>query len=389
MCLPPQPKGSGTCARVFEVARSRIPKNSGGGEGGVLPTTARILGNSATLARNTQLQIKGTCRGPFSPSSADVPCFALRRWRPVGIKPKRLNAGTIWISGPSNRETSWPNFSSLERRIAVPNALLVWPRPWGLRRLRIRLGCSSDRTTTICASAGLFLQAAIREGVTVQVLIVTDGCMGYCTLADRDRIVDIRRQETYESFQVLGIPQDRVQYIGYPDGGLVPFIGRRSARAGEDGIAGYIGLQNAFTHHLRRVRPTRVYVPTHTDLHPDHRITHSELLISVFHAAGAIWPELGEPLGDPPSVGELAVYCDFVDLPNLEIIGDEEVFQTKLNSITAYKSQAQIERLVDSLRRAGPYEYVRESEFRLFTPDTYKPLFASYILADGRDAEGG
>jgi len=241
----------------------------------------------------------------------------------------------------------------------------------------------SPRDDDLCIGAGLFMQAAQRAGVTVQVLIVTDGCMGYCHLEDRDRIVDIRRQETYDSFAVLGVSQEQVQYIGYPDGGLVPYIGRRKAQAGEESIAGYVGLQNALTYHLRRSRPARVYVPTHTDLHPDHRITHSELMISVFHAAGAIWPELGTPLDRPPSVGELAVYCDFVDLPNLEIIGDDDAFQTKLHSIGVYKSQVQIESLVDSLRKAGPYEYVRESEFRLFTPDTYKPLFMSHAPANG------
>jgi LmbE family N-acetylglucosaminyl deacetylase len=241
----------------------------------------------------------------------------------------------------------------------------------------------SPHDDDLCIGAGLFMQAAIREGADVQVLIVTDGCMGYCRLEDRDRIVDIRRQETYDSFAVLGVSQDHIHYVNYPDGGLVPFIGRRKAQFGEDAIVGYIGLQNAFTYHLRKIRPARIYVPTHTDLHPDHRITHSELMISVFHAAGAIWPELGEPLDKPPNVGELAVYCDFVDLPNLEIISDDETFQTKLRSIAVYKSQVQIERLVESLRRAGPYEYVRESEFRLFTPDTYKPFFASHAAVNG------
>ena len=247
----------------------------------------------------------------------------------------------------------------------------------------------SPHDDDVCIGAGLFMQAAMREGVTVHVLIVTDGCMGYCQLEDRDRIVEIRRREAYQSYQVLGIPRERVNYVGYPDGGLVPLIGRRRAREGEDDIAGYVGLQNALTYHLRKTRPARVYVPTHTDLHPDHRITHSELMISVFHAAGAIWPELGEPLAEPPSVGELAVYCDFVDLPNLEVIGNDVAFQTKLDSIIAFQSQVQIDRLVDSLRRAGPYEYVRESEFRLFTPDTYKPLFASYTGGDDNEPAAG
>ena len=216
----------------------------------------------------------------------------------------------------------------------------------------------SPHDDDLCIGAGLFMQAAIREGATVQVLIVTDGCMGYCHLEDRDRIVDIRREEAYRSYEALGIPRDRVAYVGYPDGGLIPFIGRRRAREGEDAIAGYVGLQNALTYHLRKVRPTRVYVPTHTDLHPDHRITHSELMISVFHAAGAIWPELGEPLAEPPSVGELAVYCDFVDLPNLdELIHPQTADQKERARLLRETYKMDPEFMKEVGERYGPLEW--------------------------------
>ncbi len=234
----------------------------------------------------------------------------------------------------------------------------------------------SPHDDDLCIGAGLLLQAAVREGVDVQALIVTDGCLGYCRPEQQADIVQIRRSETIQSFQELGIAERNVTYIGYPDGGLTSYIGRRPARSGEDAIEGYVGLQNAFTHYLREFRPSRVFVPTHTDLHPDHRITHSELMISLFHASGAIWPELGPPLLDVPNVGELAVYCDFAEPPNLEIKGNEQIFQTKLQSIQRYRSQIQIGGLVATLREAGPYEYVRESEFNLFSPDHYKSLFA-------------
>jgi LmbE family N-acetylglucosaminyl deacetylase len=175
----------------------------------------------------------------------------------------------------------------------------------------------------------------------------------------------------------LGIPDLKVTYIGYPDSGLVAYIGRRRAnRDGEEAIAGHVGLQNAFTYYLRKFRPARVFVPTPTDLHPDHRVTHSELLISLFHATGAMWPELGPPLPETPQLGELAVYCDFAEPPTLEIIGDADAFQAKLASIEAYRSQLQIGALVDRIRQAGAYEYVREVAFELYSPEHYKSLFA-------------
>lgn len=232
----------------------------------------------------------------------------------------------------------------------------------------------SPHDDDLCIGAGLTIQAARQAGIDVQVLIVTDGCLGYCRAEHRDSIAVIRRAETYESFEMLGVARDHVTYIDYPDGGLVPYIGRRAARAGEPAIEGFVGLQNAFTFYLRDIRPTCVFVPTPTDLHPDHQITHNELSISLFHASGDIWPELGAPLA-VPHFFELAIYCDFADLPNLEVRANDEVFQRKLRSIEAYRSQLQIAALVESIRQDGPFEYLRDVHFRLYSSKKYRPLF--------------
>ena len=233
----------------------------------------------------------------------------------------------------------------------------------------------SPHDDDLCVGAGMLMQAAVQSGVNVQVLVVTDGCMGYCHEDQQDSIIDIRKKETFESFKVLGIPEKNVTYIGYPDGGLTNYYGRRLAKPGEASIEGYVGLENSFTYYLRKSKANRVFVPTQTDLHPDHQITNRELMISLFHAQGAIWPELGAPLAEVPKLIELAVYCPFSDIPNLEIIGNEVAFETKLASIDAYRSQVQIASVVAGLRKAGPYEYLREFEFQLFSPEIYKGLF--------------
>ena len=36
-------------------------------------------------------------------------------------------------------------------------------------------------------------------------------------------------------------------------------------------------------------------MPSPADYHPDHQVAYNEMQISLFHAAGLIWPELGEP----------------------------------------------------------------------------------------------
>lgn len=227
----------------------------------------------------------------------------------------------------------------------------------------------------LCIGGGLLMQAALEAGVDLQAVIVTDGRQGYCRKSHERSIVALRRDETLRSFALLGIASERVANLGFPDGNLTEFLGRRKPREGETPLAGYVGLQNSFTHILRKLRPARVFVPSPADLHPDHRFTHGELMISLFHAAGAIWPELGPPLIDVPQVYELAVYCDFSEPPSIEIVSNADHFQKKLESVAAFQSQVQIAALVESLNKGGPYEYVREVAFRFYCPETYKALF--------------
>jgi LmbE family N-acetylglucosaminyl deacetylase len=236
----------------------------------------------------------------------------------------------------------------------------------------------SPHDDDLVIGAGLWMQAAIQAGVDVQVLVVTDGRMGYCTPEQRDTIADVRRAETYESFQLLGVKREQIAYIGYPDGALYDLQGRRKHRASDEvkPTQGYVGLCNEFTYHLRRTRPARVFVPTAADLHPDHQITNNELMISLFHASGAIWPELGKPLGDVPAVYELAIYCDFPQPPQLEVKSDDAAFEKKLAGILAYRSQLQIAKLMENVRNGGPHEYLRELNFRFYSPNNHKSAFA-------------
>jgi LmbE family N-acetylglucosaminyl deacetylase len=236
----------------------------------------------------------------------------------------------------------------------------------------------SPHDDDLVMGAGLWMQAAVEAGVDVQVLVVTDGRMGYCTLEQRDSISKIRRDETYRSFELLGVGQEKIAWCGYPDGGLYTLQGRRKHRADDEvpAIEGYVGLCNAFTYHLRRTRATRVFIPTIADLHPDHQIVNNEMMICLFHAAGQIWPELGAPLADVPKVYELAIYCDFPQPPQLEIRSSAQAFDKKLAGIAAYQSQLQIAKLVEIIRNAGAYEYLREMNFRFYSPANHKAAFA-------------
>ena len=224
--------------------------------------------------------------------------------------------------------------------------------------------------------AGLLIQLARREKVPVHILIVTDGSMGYCSLDEKDSIAEIRRNESFECYQSLGVPKKNIIWLGFPDCQINNHRGRHPA-AGDDPVAisGFSGLQNAFTHHLRMIKPTQCFLPTWNDLHPDHRIVYDEFLISLFHSAGNIWPELGKHLEKVPYVNTYAVYCDFAEPPTLRMRTPIAYLENKLKAIGAFRSQKQISSLIENVRHCGPEEYIRAIDFKLYHPASYRNMF--------------
>jgi len=224
--------------------------------------------------------------------------------------------------------------------------------------------------------AGLLIQLAKREDVPVHILIVTDGSMGYCSAKEKDTIAEIRRNESFGCYQTLGVPKENIIWLGFPDCRLSNYRGRSPALPNDPvAINGFVGLQNSFTYYLRKINPTQCFLPTNNDLHPDHRIIHEEFLISLFHAAGNIWPELGKPLDKVPYVHTYAVYCDFAVPPTLRMRTPLVYLENKLKAIAAFRSQRQISSLIENVRHCGPEEYIRAIDFKLYHPASYRNMF--------------
>jgi LmbE family N-acetylglucosaminyl deacetylase len=235
----------------------------------------------------------------------------------------------------------------------------------------------SPHDDDVAISAGLAFQTGLAVGAAVYAVIVTDGRMGYCQFDQRQQIIGIRRKEAEEAYRILGLPDGHLRFLAFPDCSLNPYRGRHFAANGEPtAVAGGGGLQNAITHSLRQIRPTRVFLPTSADLHPDHQIVYEEVLISLFHAQGNIWPELGEAIPEVPKVYEFACYCDFPDPPRIRIDATPAMLETKLDAIRAFASQEQIDSVVAIQRNVGAIEYLRDLAFRFYCPEQYHPLFA-------------
>ena len=224
--------------------------------------------------------------------------------------------------------------------------------------------------------AGLLIQLAKRERVPVHIVIVTDGSQGYCSEKEKDTIAEIRRNESFECYQRLGVPKKNIVWLGFPDCRINNYRGRSQAEENNPlTISGFTGLQNNFTYWLRNINPTQCFLPTHNDLHPDHQIIYEEFLISLFHAAGNIWPELGKPLSRVPYINTYAVYCDFAAPPTLRMRTPVSYLENKLKAIAAFRSQKQISSLIENVRHCGPEEYIRAIDFKLYHPADYHNQF--------------
>jgi len=229
----------------------------------------------------------------------------------------------------------------------------------------------------IVIGAGMTLLAGVQLGVDVHAAVITNGRVGYCLPEMRDTIVQIRKEEARESFRFLGVPESNLYQFNYDDGNLPHNAGRWFTTDLYDSraIAGSVGVQNTMVWLLRQVRPTRVFMPNRLDMHPDHSIVNSELVMSVFHAQGQIWPELGPPIPVIPKLYEYATYNDFISPPTLRVRVSDDLVEKRLAGVAFYKSQLQIDLVVNETRKAGGNEYLHEMAFKIFSATKYESLF--------------
>lgn len=256
----------------------------------------------------------------------------------------------------------------------APEARIIFPKWKKDKEVWLFLAAHDD---DIVSGAGLTLLAGIKEGVDVHAVISANGNMGYCRDAHHDTIADIRKEEAKESFRILGVKEENVHFLDYDDCSFYRHAGRRFADKNTKTpvIAGATGLQNSYVWALRKIRPTRIFLPTPTDIHPDHQITTREMMISIFHAQGNIWPELGEQIEEIPLLYEYSTYSDFATLPTMRIRTSEDLLEKKLEAVYVYKSQEQIKLLVDGLKETGAQEYLREVQLDIMTPHKHDKLF--------------
>jgi len=97
----------------------------------------------------------------------------------------------------------------------------------------------------------------IEAGIPVHIVIATDGARSHGEeLVPPERLAALRRGESIEAARRLGLTEDDLTFLGYPDGALGESPGR---------------LQRDLEAVLQKHRPEIVAVTSSEDAHPDHR----------------------------------------------------------------------------------------------------------------------
>jgi LmbE family N-acetylglucosaminyl deacetylase len=105
-----------------------------------------------------------------------------------------------------------------------------------------------------------------RVGATVDIVFVSDGRNSHSHLMPAEELARIRRQEALDAAQILGVAQDRLHFLGLPDGSLTAHE------------ATGISLLRPL---LEKLRPRQLFVPCRWDFPPDHLATRAIGLASL------------------------------------------------------------------------------------------------------------
>ena len=184
---------------------------------------------------------------------------------------------------------------------------------------------------------GIIGCSAFLEGSTV--IIVTDGSLGYTDLAQREEIVDIRREEAERAYSVYDA---EVMRLDFPDMCLNPY----ECFTTPDGRA---GLYYHFIRIIRQVRPELILIPNELDFHPDHKSTHRAALVGIRQASSSIIPDLGEP----HSVVRVMQYEVWNQLAHRSEVREVDRGR-KLMALSEFRSQS---RILDEVPEIGGSEH--------------------------------
>jgi len=213
----------------------------------------------------------------------------------------------------------------------------------------------------------LLLQELIQIGIDVEIALITDGRRGYTDLCLKNSIVKVRKKETEQAYECIGISKDKIKRFNLPDSDLYKHAFVWEYEEGKNN-----GLVALLIKYFREIGATRFLLPNENDFHLDHQATFHAGLYAAIQASEPIVQDLGES-SRRDTILRYGVWSPFNGKPTHSIRTSEDTLQKKLEGILKYESQALvIPGIIAELNTRGPYEYFQEFEVKSFPADEYR-----------------
>ena len=244
---------------------------------------------------------------------------------------------------------------------------LLFPNFRGKREKIVAIGPHDDDPFI---GAALLLYELRNLGTEVYVVIMTDGRKGYCKKKQKKYIVEIRKRETENAYSLIGIDKEYIKRFELPDSDLWKEAFKWENHEGKDD-----GLIAQLIKYFREVGATRFLLPNDNDFHLDHQATFHSALYSLIQASEKIVPDFkGKSRRD--SILRYGVWSPFDGNPTHAIKTSQDTLDRKLEGLSSFKSQKQIEEIKNNIRNRGPYEFFQEFVVKSFPIEEYKKMFS-------------
>jgi LmbE family N-acetylglucosaminyl deacetylase len=245
--------------------------------------------------------------------------------------------------------------------------------------------------------AGYLILAALANGARVTLVVVCNGCFGYSHPADKPTIVARRKAETLAAYRLLGLSEDDIIFLDYPDFSAWPNLGWYLP-------GGQTGAMARFLPAMRLKAPTRLILPNAYREHQDHE--------AAYRIGAYDGPQIGDAVavdhGKAEPVRSYLQYSVWADFDpedalvtgasaklraNLAIQVDEEVETVIASSIYKFVSQLQVIEALLSQRSARRLRNGRAIELYLALdprpPLDFEPYHQAVDLIDRSVADAG
>ncbi|WP_369017602.1 PIG-L family deacetylase [Thermatribacter velox] len=195
--------------------------------------------------------------------------------------------------------------------------------------------------------AGYLLQVVREFGAQVYVVIACNGCGGYTTLDEKERIVEIRKEETIRAYAKVGVGMEHIIRLDFPDFSLRPNLGWKMPWGG-------FGTFEKTIRILRELKTTRLLLPNPYREHADHEATYLMGAWDGPQAGDPIMPDYGKLEFPIKSYLEYSVWGKFSPFhalcagqdpaisANKAIVVSKELEDKVVEALSEYRSQAAI-----------------------------------------------